>query len=235
MELEARQLHGQSEQAREAGDFTKSLELSERAMVSYQKENDLLGFAEALAGRVITLRHLYEQTENKAYLILAKYTAMASVDIAQESGDKTALAIPLFNLGKLQEILGEHQNATNSFREALDNIINNPPVVHRVPERPAIIADFKFHLAHAEYNTGDKTALERAESALSELETSAEISDYNKNVWVSGNHMHLVEMLREDNPEKAKEHLQKAKEIIDSDERLKLRKAQWEKLAATFK
>ena len=43
--------------------------------------------------------------------------------------------------------------------------------------------------------------------------------------------MRLAEALREDDLAKAKEHLQKAKDIIAKDERLKIRKSQWEKLA----
>lgn len=46
--------------------------------------------------------------------------------------------------------------------------------------------------------------------------------------------MRIAEAIKNDNPEKAKEHLQKAKEIIDSDERLTLHKAQLEKLVQTF-
>ena len=44
-----------------------------------------------------------------------------------------------------------------------------------------------------------------------------------------------LNVLKENDPQKAKEHLQKAKEIIDANPDLKLRKAQWEKLAENFK
>ena len=103
------------------------------------------------------------------------------------------------------------------------------------------MADFKVHLATCEYKqsfstnkAGDESALERAEAALADLESHPDIEGYNQHVWVSGGHMRIAEMLREVNPVKAKEHLQKAKDIIDSDQRLTIRLSQWQKLAEKF-
>lgn len=248
MESEGRNFHGQAEQARERGEFAKALELTDQAMVSYQEAGDNLGFAEVQSSRFLTLRHLYEKTGDRNYLILAKYAGMASVEIAEAAGNKGALAIPYFNLAKAQESLNEHKNAVESYKKAVENQTNNPSPFHN---RAAVLADMKVHLETCTYKAGDKSALERAEVSLQELEAVPVISDeefvakgkkleyneevlYNKNVWVSGGHMRIAEILREDNPEKAKEHLQKAKEIIDSDPRLELRKKQWEKLATSF-
>lgn len=217
-----------AEQARENGDFGKALEFTDQAMLAYQVADDKLGFAEIQASRFLTLRHLYEKTEDKDYLILAKHAAMASVELAEASGNKEALAVPLFNLAKAQETLGESSEAVVTYQRAVDNLINNPPSTHN---RPAIVADFKVHQTTCEYSAGDKSALERAESALAELEQNPDIADYNQHVWVSGGHMRIAEMLRVDNPEKAKEHLNKAKDVIDSDPRLTLRLSQWQKLA----
>lgn len=225
MEPEGRKLHGLAEQARERGDFPEALKLSDEAMVAYQKEGDTLGFAEVQASRFLTLRHLFETTGERNYLILAKHSAQASVEIAEASGDKTALSLPYFNLAKSQETLRELSEAVVSYQKAVENM---------TAERPAMVADMKVHLSTCEYKAGDKQALDSAEQALADLENHPDIEDYNQHVWVSGNHMRIAEMLREDNPERAKEHLQKAKEIIDSDERLKLRLDQWKKLAEQF-
>lgn len=230
MDQDGKILHAQAEQARESGDFLKALGLTDQAMIVYQKAGDRLGFAEIQASRFLTLRHLYEQTNDKNYLILAKYAATASVEIAREGGNKEALVVPLFSLAKAQETLGELEEACRTYQEAVDNMINNPPPQHN---QPGVLADFKNHLYVCQYKSGDKTVLEKAEQALQDLK-EAEEESYNKNVWLSGGHMRIAEMLREDNPEKAHEHLQKAKEIIDSDERLTLRKGQWEKLALIF-
>lgn len=241
MKSEGRRLHGLAEQAREKGESVEAVKLAEDAMAAYQKDGDILGFAEALVDQFLSLRHLFDKTGDRSYLIRAKHSAMASVEVAESSGDKTALAIPYFNLAKAQETLGQLQEAVSSYKKAVENIENNPPAEHKVPERPAIVADFKVHLATCEYKqsfstnkAGDKSALERAEAALSDLEKTPDISDYNQHVWVSGGHMRIAEMLQSDDPEKVKDHLQKAKEVIDSDPRLTIRLAQWQKLADKF-
>lgn len=246
MASKGRKIHGQAAQARERGDFVKALELTDQAMAAYQQSGDSLGFAEIQSSRFLTLRHLYENTGYRNYLILAKYAAMVSTEIAETVENKEALAIPYFNLAKAQETLGEYQEAVESYKKAVENQTNNPSPSHN---RAAVLADMKVHLESCAYKAGDKSALERVEVALKELEAVPMISDedftakgkkldyneevsYNKNVWLSGAHMRIAEMLKEDDFEKAKECLQKAKEIIDSDPRLELRKKQWEKLAS---
>jgi tetratricopeptide (TPR) repeat protein len=159
---------------------------------------------------------------------------MASVEVAEKSGNKESLALPLFNLAKVQDELGEHKEAISNYRLAISNLEKNPPKVHRVEERSAIMADFKMHLTTAEFNAGDSTAIKRAEEALKELEKGTEISEYNKKVWVSGAHMNLTLMYKDLDQPKAMLHLNEAKKIINSDERLVLRKKQWNKLAALF-
>jgi hypothetical protein len=46
------------------------------------------------------------------------------------------------------------------------------------------------------------------------------------NVWTSGGYMHLAEILVNDSPQQSKIALQKAKNIIDSDDRLIIRRRQ---------
>ncbi len=227
---EGRRLHALAEQARESGDSVKALNLTDQAMLAYQKDGDNLGFAEVLSSRFLSLRHLFDSTEDKNFLILAKHQAEASVEIAEKAGDKTALAIPLFNLAKAQETLEQIPQACEAYKKAADNMTQNPPQNHN---RAGILADFKIHLATCEYRNGDKEAMDRALQALSELKDSDE-TKYNKDVWLSGAHMRIADALREDDADKALKHLQKAKEIIDSNPDLKLRLNQWEKLNKKF-
>lgn len=228
---EGRRIHALAEQARENGLFLDALKHTDEAMIAYQARGDRLGFAEVLSSRFLTLRHLYEQTGERPFLITAKHTVMASVDIAKESGDNKALAVPLFNLAKAQETLGELSDATATYREAVVNLTNNPSEHH---SNPAVLADFKVHLTTCEYKTGDKTALPKAESALRELEGASGVDDYTKDVWVSGGYMRIADMLRVDDPEKGRTVLRKAKDIIDANPKLVLREKQWKKLATTF-
>ncbi len=224
--MDAKDILTQAEEVREGGDALKSLELADQAMVAFQEAGDVVGLAQVLGSRTISLRHLFQKTGDKNYLILAKHTAMAAVEIARGSGQKEALAIPLYNLAKTQEELGELADAVANYKEAVENITNNPPETHN---RPSVVADIKMRLAICEYKNGDKSALQRAEDALSQLEASEE-EKYKKDVWVSGGHMHLAEALKSDNPVKAKEHLQKAKAIIEANPDLKIRSEQLQKV-----
>ena len=223
----AEEFHSQGLQAREKGDFTGSLQQVSAARVAFQEEGNDAKFAETMAGDFLTYRHLFDKTGYKGYLVLAKCAALASVELAELSGDKTALAIPLFNLAKAQETLGQLTEAVETYRKAVTALETNPPASHN---RPAVKADFKIHLTTGEYMAGDKTAYARAASATAELE-AAEETDYNKHVWLSGAQMRMAAMLKSNDPVKAREHLAKAKEIIDADEQLTIRRQQWEKLA----
>jgi tetratricopeptide (TPR) repeat protein len=226
-----REIHGQAEHAREAGNFLESLNLLNEATVAYANDKDYLGMAEAQGSVFLALRHLYEQTGEKQYLVLAKHAAMAGVEIAETSGDLTALALPYNRLGSAYVEMGDYKQAVDAFEKALVNMENNPPETHN---RPVVLADIKCHLHHAEYKNGDKSALERMLSAMDDIKNGEEVK-YNKDVWLSGAHMKVADMLREDDPEQAREHLQMAKEIIDANADLKLRAGQWEKLNESFK
>ncbi len=231
MESEGRRLHAQAAQAREAGQFSESLDFNDRALFAYDLDNDSLGFAEGIACRSITLRVYANQHDSKRILALAKHEMMASVEIARVSGNAQALAMPLYNLAQVHEDLGELTDAVATYREAVDNMVNNPPDNHN---RPSVLANMKLHLATCELGAGDKSAFERATQALHELETSEEPNKYNKDVWGSGGYMRLAKALREIDVPKAKEFLQKAKEIIDNNSKLVLRKQQWDKLASSL-
>ena len=215
MASDAREIHKQAANAREAGEHLKALQLSDDAMLAYQKDNDHEGMAEIVADRSIVLRHLSEETEDKSFLHLAKAEMLASVQIARSS-------VALYNLAKVEEALEEFNDAITHYQEAMNG-----------KNDPAIMADIKVHLTTCQYKSGDKSTLGRAEQALADLETANE-EKYNKDVWISGAHMRIAAMLKSDDPEKAKEHLQKAKEIIDANPDLKLRKSQWDKLVFTF-
>lgn len=230
MESEGRRLHGLAAQAREDGNHLKSLQLADEAMLAYQKDGDKLGLSEVIADRSIVLRHLADERGDDNFRRLAKAEMVSSVEIARQSGQKDALALPLFNLAKTQEELGELQEAVSTYKEAVENMKSDPPKNHN---RPAILSDMLIHLSTCEYRAGDKTALERATQSLTDLEASDE-GKYNKDVWVSGTHMRIARCLKADDPEKAKEHLQKAKEIIDANPELKLRATQLSRISKEF-
>ncbi len=217
-----RALHAKAEVARESGKFLDALKYTDEASLAYQKDGDYLGLAEVQSSRQSTFKHLYRKTGDKYYLILEKHSAQASVEVAEKSKIKEALAIPYHNLGKYYQEAKEYEKAAEYFKKAVKHFTSYPPKRHN---RPAVIADICGHLSAAEYLGGDKTALARALKALEDLKISKEDS-YNKNVWLSGAHLRIAEMLMIDSPKLAKLHLIEAEKIIKSDKRLVLRKNQ---------
>ncbi len=229
--MNAIDLHRKAESARESENFLDALTYCDQALIEYQKEGNIQGFAEILCSRVITLRHLFEQTADQNYLILAKHTAKASVEIARKGNDPKALAIPLFNLANVLDVLGEFGEAIENYNEAIAHIMQSPPPEHN---KPSVIHDMTLHLSICEYKNGDKSALQRAEKALLDLAASEEPNKYNKDVWISGGYLKIAQILKGDDPTKAKQALEKAREIINANPSLTLRKKQLEKISASF-
>lgn len=214
------ELHIKAEQARENGDFLESLVLCDEATVEYVKEGNTQKLAEVQASRALSFRHLAAQTENKNFLILAKYAAKAGIKIIGKSDNKNGIALPLYTLAKVLIDLEKFDKAQEKIKEALeagDETINQ-----------ATIAEMKTRLAALEYRLGVDGAESAFSSALSELE-SEDIDEYTKKVWISGAYLHMAEakLARQEN---ADELLAKAAEIINTDDRLKIRHDQLTKL-----
>lgn len=220
MNNDARGLLIQAEQARERGDFKRSLELLADAVVASFEERKEEKLVDVFSSQALVYRHLFEKTNYKNYLVLAKHSSLAAVELARQTNDPTQLAISLYNLGKVQESNGEETEALKNYKESVNQKI----------ERPAMLAEMKTRLAVLEFKYGDSTAMERFEKALEELMASEDRDNYAKSVWVSGAYMHMADTLISKDKEKARELLSEAKKIIASDMRLKLRKLQLEKL-----
>lgn len=222
-----RQIHEQALAAQERGDFLAALKLEDEAMIIYGEDSDEMGFSEIQAMRTLTYRLLYEQTGYEGYLIKAKHEATASVELAERSEDEYSLAVPLVGLGRIMADLSDFPHAAENFQRAVAILEKYPEGRH---SRKSVIADYKVHLGVALYRSGDEAALSAAEEALEELAASTDASAYEKGVWLSGGHMKIAEAVNQVDHEKAVEHLRTAKKIIDSDEKLKLRLEQWNKL-----
>jgi tetratricopeptide (TPR) repeat protein len=227
-ESKGRQLHKKALKLREQKHIVEAQKVDQEALDAYAKDNDTLGFSELLSMHAKSYLHQYHFSQFKPYLLLAKHIAEAGVEIAENTGDPSQTILPIFNLGEVCADAGDLKGAIEAYRKAVDRIQSNVSPLHN---RTSVLANMKVHLYTTEYTNGDKSALERAEEALSDLEKSNDASDYEKHVWISGAHMRIAKMLITDNQPKAREHLLKAKEIIDSDPELVIRKEQWEKLA----
>lgn len=225
-ESEGRKIHGVAEHLRESGEPKFAISVLLEAMRFYSKDDDDLGFSEAVTSGVLSLRHMAQSTGDERYLIFAKHWAEAAVEIAERSGNKEALSIPYQRLGSVNAELKEWDEAVKNFRRSVEFMQSNPPESHN---RPAVLADMRAHLAFAEYMNGDKSARERLLQAAEDINSSDEVQ-YNKDVWYSGALMKAAEMLHEDDREASNEYLQKAKEVIESNKDLVKRREQWETL-----
>lgn len=220
MNNDVRGLLIQAEQARERGDFKRSLELLSDAVTATYDERKYEKLVDITASEALVYRHLYASTGVKDYLVLAKHSGMASVEIARKLGENSSLCVSLYNAGKIQEDLDESDLALSSYKEAIGLNI----------DRPAMLAEMKTRLAVLEFKNGDMSAMDRFDSALSDLKSSEDRDNYAKAVWESGAYMHMAEALFSTDKEKAKQLLSEAGKVIASDMRLKLRREQLEKL-----
>ena len=123
MNNDVRGLLIQAEQARERGDFKRSLELLSNAVTKTFDERKYEKLVDITASEALVYRHLFASTGIIDYLILAKHSAMASVEIARKLNDPTALCVSLYNAGKIQEDLQELELALKSYKEAIEQNI----------------------------------------------------------------------------------------------------------------
>lgn len=232
--VSAREIHLLAETAREKdGDFIESLALTEKAAAAYIKEGDPLGLAEVHASRFSAFKHLFLETKNVYYLICAEYAIRAGVQIAEESKIESALSLPYYNLAMLlSEYKGDYNEAVDYYKKAIRIMKDNPPKSHK--GYPGNYLVMEIHLAEAEWHLGDRSAIDRLEEKTREIEEK-EARVYERDVWASGGYMKIARLLKDEDPNRAKEALNKAKQIIDSNSSLKLRLKQWEELASTFK
>lgn len=228
----AKILHKKEEQTREKGDSLEALNIADKATAAYLQEGNIEGASAVQSAKFLTFRHLFDKTGDENYLILAKYAAEAAAEMAKKSNNPKALIVPLFNLAKSYQDLEEFQKAVDTYKQAIASLTANPS---NNSNASAVMQDMIVHLSVCEYKNGDKSALERAELALSKLTETTGATDYEKEVWVSGGYLKIADMLRTDDLEQAKIALEKAAEIIESNPELVLRKIQLKNLATKFK
>ncbi|CAN5357425.1 hypothetical protein BH10PAT1_BH10PAT1_7950 [soil metagenome] len=228
-----KQIHAKAGHLREEGDFIESLKLIIEAIQAYSEEKDYVGLIDAEGDASLSLRHLYKKTNDISYLILAEGFANAAVETCKGKNIKSDISRAFFNLAKVIEEMGGYPQAVKKYKQAVAFFERYNSTLHN---RSGVLADMKIHLATAQYRAGNKLALGDALIAMSDLENSDEkdISKYNYDVWLSGANMKLAEILKTDDIELAKKHLDQARKIIDANPELKIRKEQWEELSKSF-
>ena len=228
---QAKQLHTKALELREQGKFSESIAVNDEALLAATQEGNVGEYAANIACLALTRKVRAGLKKNPWELHLAEGELQAAVNLVKEHGKPEDIAVPLYQLAQIKEDLGKFSEAVATYKEALQHFEQHPPESHN---RPSVIADVKVHMTACEYKAGDKIALDRLHKALADLEASDEPDSYAKHVWISGGYMRLATILRTDQPDDARLYLARAKETIDADDRLVVRKQQWEQLAATF-
>lgn len=229
----ARSYLAQAEQAREQGDFAVALEKSDLALLASQAQQDTATSAEILASRFRVFKHLYAQSKDQAYSILAKHTALAALELAKVSGNSDALAFAYISLGGYYVEVEDYSQSAQHYQFALEHIQSNQ---NSLLNRPSVLADISGHLYFAQYFAGDASALDKALQALEDLKNAQEES-FNKIVWITGAQLRIAQMYLSTgltgDAQKANLHLDEVRTAVQQDDRLILRKKQLEEFEKT--
>lgn len=219
----AKKLHSRGSILREDDEHLKALQFLTLAIAKYQEEKNYRGMVDALKDRVLTWKHLALLTNDPAFRILAMKDAEAMLEITKKFGLEDKYHTSYFRLGEISMISKEFENAVEYYEKSLKTYTG--PLSEK--------GDYRYHLGEAIYRTGDKKkGKETILKGLKEIQEGAsELDPFLIHVWESGAHMRLAELLGKDEPGEAKKHLEKAKEIAASDERLVIRKRQIKELS----
>ena len=220
------EFHRKSEDAREKDNHQEALDLIAQAILGYETKADFKGLSKAYQSRVLIYKHLFLLTKDKKYLDLAKKDALRSLEIARVHELSEVLGSCYFRIGEIDMLAEDFESAIRTYEKSLGNYSGSN----------AEKGDYRYHLGEAVYKKGDKSRGKKLMfQGLSEIQQNrSEVDAFLVHVWESGAYMRLAECLYEDEPEETKKYLKKAKDIIDSDEKLVIRKRQWEELSRGF-
>lgn len=220
------ELHKKAEEARENDQHELAFKYIGEAISGYKKLHDYPGLSKAYQSRVLIYKHLFLLTNNKSYVEMAKDDAEDSLQIAKEHNLNEALPSCYFRLGEISMLIDDFGKAAEYYQKSLDIYVGSS----------AEKGDFTYHLGEAVWKKGEKArGKELMLEGLSIIqENRLEVDPFLIHVWESGAYMRLAECLLEENIEEAREYLEKGQKIVDSDEKLVIRRRQYEKLAKKF-
>lgn len=211
---------------REQGESLKAIDVYNQAIVRYQEDKDYVNMMQALTGRLLSWKHLFYKTGDKIYAIFVKKETEAMLEISKEHRLNDKLYLIHFLNGTSAILLNDYPVAEKEFGQAIE----------LYPNDYAEKGDWLAHLGDAVYRNGKKE--EGKKMILQGVEkieaNSSQIDSFLFNVWVSGAYLRLAKLLKTDNSEESLLFLSKATEIIDSDERLVIRKRQLETFMKEF-
>jgi tetratricopeptide (TPR) repeat protein len=214
------ELQKQADTLRETGQSLRAIDIYNQAIVSYQAEKDYTHMLGALTGRLLSWKHLFYKTEDNIYAIFVKKEAEAMLEIAKEHQLLNKLYLIHFLNGTSAILLKDYSVAEKEFGQA----------VELYPNDNAEKGDWMAHLGEAIYRNGRKEEGKKMIlQGIQKIQThSSQIDSFLFNVWISGAYLRLAKLLKSDQREESQSFLNQAKKIIESDERLVIRKQQLE-------
>lgn len=220
------ELQKQADVLREEGKSLKAIDTYNQAIVCYQEEQDFGNMMGALTGRLLCWKHLFYKTEDKIYAFFVKKEAEAMLEIAKEHKLLDRLFLIHYLNGTSATLLNDYPLAEKEFVKAIELFPND------VAEK----GDWIAHLGDAVYRNGRKEEGKKLILQGVQIieEKSSQIDSFQFNVWVSGAYLRLAKLLKTDNIQESKLYFNKAKKIIDSDERLVIRKQQLDSFMKEF-
>ncbi len=233
--------HYQAEQARENQLYEESLTLYAQALYYFGLAGAVSKVSEVHAARSIVFRHLLNQNvDEKTQQLWTKEVeleikaSVAMAELAARQGDETGLAMAYVNAAKFYELQGDVNQAVKLFERAVRWQTTAPATDHN---RPSVLWDFKLKLALAglAQHQDQQKALEKVLAAIHALETATgSDAEYNVKVWISGAYLRLAAYFKKIDTQQAQTYLEKAKMLVMSDDRLKIRRAEYQKIAIEF-
>ena len=221
--LSALRFHELAEKAREEDKHLEALKLIEEAIIRYQQEKNYQGLSQALQSRFLIYKHLFFLTKDKVFALMGQKDGEVSLFIAEKYKLSKSIGSCYFRLGEAAMLFKNYSRAAKQYQMALDHYHGSNT------EK----GDYYYHLGEALYRSGKKKkGKEKMLQGLDKIQNYAnEVNPFLAHVWESGCHLKLAELLKDEQPEEAIKHLNQAKKIANSDEKLIIRRRQIEKLA----
>lgn len=203
---------------REQGQSLEAINLYNEAIVHYQETKDYSHLLSALTGRLLCWKHLFYKTKDSLYAIFVQKEAETMEEIALIYGFQDRLFLIHFLNATAATQFEQYSRAETEFAKALA----------LYPTDTAEKGDWMAHLGDAMYRNGKKEeGLALILQGIQQIKDHAsEIDSFRFNVWISGAYLRLAKVLKSDNAAKSEFYLNQAKTIIDSDNRLVIRKQQ---------
>jgi len=218
------------EQARKQREQAKSalaLDTCTKALLLAQRKGNREQLIQVFVDREIVWRHMFEGTNDITFAILARQDAHTILDMVKMWGVSERLHTAYFMLGQAALLFQDYVEAENYFFKSLRYFKGSQ----------AEKGSWRYHWAKALYKIGEKKrALLAFSQAINEIKARKKTIDtFLYNVYLSGAYANFAFVLKKDDSKTAQRYFDLAKEIIDSDKRLVVRKKQFKELAKHFK